>query len=172
MASNNGLGQDYDISIGLSPVDTQGGANTGKRINMSLVKSVDVVVIKGAGIAGDDPTVTVRAHTASTGGTSADLDVVTEYHVKRETSLDGDEAWETFSQTAGDIVDPGGDTTSAEEEQIVVFNVRSDQMPTDKNYLSVDIPDTGLGGAQLASVIYIIHHHDKNVPSALRVPLR
>lgn len=172
MASNNGLGADYDIAIGLAPVDTQGGANTGKRISMVNVKSVDVVVVKGAGVAPDDPTITVRAHTASTGGTSADLDVVTEYHVKSATALAGTETWTTVSQTAGDIVDPEGAGTSAEEQQIVVFNVRADQMPADKNYLSVDIPDTGLAGAQIAAVLYIVHKHDKDVPSALPAALR
>lgn len=172
MASNYGLGPDYDISVGLAPVDTQGGANTGKRINMANVKSVDVVLVKGAGVAPDDPTITLRAHTASTGGTSADLDVVTEYHVKSAAALAGSETWTTVTQTAGDIVDPEGLGTSAEEQQIVVFNVRADQMPLDKNYLSVDIPDTGAAGAQLATVLYIIHKHDKAAPATFPAPLR
>lgn len=166
-----GLGEDYDISIGLSPVNLATGANTGKRINMAFVKSVDIVLVKGAGTAGEDPVITVRSHDASTGGSSADLDVVTSYHVKSETALDGDEAWTTVSQTAGDISDPGGAGTSAEEEQIVVFKVNATDMPATHNYLSVDIADVG-AAAQLGAVLYIIHHHDKNVPASLRVPLR
>lgn len=167
-----GLGEDYDLAIGIAPVDSNGGNMTGKRINMEFVKSVDVVLIKGAGTANDDPTMTFRAHTLGTGGTSADLDVVTEYHHKQATTLANTEAWTTTSQTAGDIIDPGGLGTSAEQQAIVVAKVNASDMPSDKNFFSVDIPDTGAAGAQLATVLYIIHHHDKNVPASLRKTLR
>lgn len=165
----NGLGTDYDLSIGVSPVDLATAGGTGKRINMSLVKSVDVVFIKGAGTAADDPTVTLRAHTAATSGTSADLAVVETYYRKQEATLDGDEAWTEVTQAAAATV--VGNATSAEEEQIIVIPVDASSMPSDKKYLSLDVTDTGTP-AQLGAVLYIIHHHDKKRPADLRIPLR
>lgn len=168
MASNYGLGPDYDISVGVSPVDLA-TAQTGKRINMANVKSVDIVFAKGAGTAADDPTVTLRHHTASSGGTSADLAVITEYYLKQETTLDGDETWTKVEQSAAATI--VGDGTSAESEQLVVVNVRADQMPAASNWLSLDVADVGLN-AQLGAVLYIIHKHDKADPTTFPAPLR
>jgi hypothetical protein len=273
MASNNGLGPDYDISIGAAPVNLATAGATGKRISMVNVKSVDVVLLKGAGTAaaneqqtidlgaasagtvtitfagqttgsinfnanaatvqsalealsnvepgeitvtggpfpasmtltfsgqyantdvseitatptgltggtitinttvqgGSDPAMTLKSHTLSTGGSSTSLAVITEYFVKSEATLDGDEVWTKVSQSAAaTVADPGGAGTSAEQQQLVVFNVRADQMPAADNWLSVDIADVGTA-AQLATVIYIIHKHDKGDPTAFPAPLR
>lgn len=169
MASNYGLGPDYDISIGVNNADTQ-TAQTGKRINMANVKSVDIVFIKGAGTAEDDPTVTLQSHTLAASGVSTDLPVIAEYFRKSETTLDGDEVWTKVTQTAAATV--VGGATSAEEEQLIVINVRADQMPVADNWLSLNIADTGVAGAQLGTVLYIIHKHDKGDPTTFPAPLR
>ncbi|MFD4474695.1 hypothetical protein ACFWPU_01060 [Streptomyces sp. NPDC058471] len=168
MASNYGLGPDYDISVGVSPLDL-GTARTGGRINMANVKSVDIVFVKGAGTAADDPTVTLRHHTASTGGVSADLAVITDYYLKQETTLDGDETWTHVTQSAAATI--VGNGTSAETEQLVVVNVRADALPLTSNWLSLDIADVGTN-AQLGAVLYIMHKHDKGDPVDFPAPLR
>lgn len=168
MASNYGLGPDYDISVGVSPSDL-GTARTGGRINMANVKSVDIVFVKGAGTAADDPTVTLRSHTASTGGASTDLAVITEYFRKQEATLDGDEVWTKVTQSAAATI--VGNGTSAEEEQLVVVNVRADQMPTTDNWLSLNVGDVGTN-PQAGAVLYIIHKHDKGDPTSFPAPLR
>ena len=112
-------------------------------LRTTAAKSVDVVLIKAAGTAGDDPTLTLQSHTASTGGTSANLPIITEYFVKREATLDNDEAWEKFTQSAAaTIADPGGAATSAEEQQIVVFTVPLTKLPAGHQYISVNVADT------------------------------
>ena len=156
MASNYGLGPDYDISIGFTPVDMSLGTNTGKRINMANVKSVDIVVTKAAGTAGQDPVLTLNSHTASTGGVTTALPVITEFYKKSEATLDGDETWTKVTQAAGATV-----TGTGGEEQILVINVRADQMPAADNYLSADIADTGAGVGAFGTVLYILHKHDK-----------
>lgn len=172
MASNNGLGPDYDLSIGFSPVDMAAAANTGKRVSMANVKSVDVVLVKAAGTAGEDPVLTLQSHTASTGGVSTNLAVITEYYVKSEATLDGDETWTKVTQAAAaTISDPGGAGTSAESEQIVVFNVRADQLPLTDNYISVDVADVG-AAAQVGTLLYILHKHDKGEPTSFPAALR
>ncbi len=173
MASNYGLGPDYDIALGVAPVDLASGASTGLRISMEGVKSVDVVVAKGAGTAADDPVITLRHHTASTGGTSADLATITEYFVRSEATLDNDEAWTKVTRAAAaTITDPGGAGTSAESQQLVVFNVKPEDLPQTSNYMSVNVADVGNGGVQLGTVVYIIHKHDKEDPTAFPLPLR
>lgn len=168
----NGLGDRYDLGTGFVPADMQ-TAQAGKRLYMGGLYSVDVVLIKAAGTAGDDPTITLQAHTAASGGTSADLPVITEYFVKREATLDNDEKWEKFTQAAAaTIADPGGATTSAEEQQIVVFTVAQEDMPNGSQYLSANVGDTG-SNAQLGTVLYIMHPMNKKAsPVDFETPLR
>lgn len=172
MPQRNGLGNRYDLGTGFVPADMQ-TAQTGKRLLMRDLKAVDVVWIKAAGTAGDDPTLTLQAHTAASGGTSANLAVITEYYLKSEATLDNDETWTKVTQSAAaTIADPGGLTTSAESEQIVVFTVSQDDIPAGKPYISVNVADTGTN-AQLGTVLYILHREDKKAsPTEYLAPLR
>jgi hypothetical protein len=166
------LGESYDLSTGLAPGDLSTAANTGKRVSMQEVTSVDIVVIKGAGTAADDPVLTLKQHTASTGGTTTDLATITEYSLKNEATLDGDETWTRVTQTAAaTITDPGGAGTSAESQQLVVIHVRADQLTSGNTHISLDIADVG-ANAQLGSVLYIVHNTDHAAPTALPAPLR
>lgn len=167
-----GLGEDYDLSIGVAPVDISAGASTGKRVSLSLVESVDVVLIKAAGTAGDDPTVTLRASDAATGGTTVALAIIDNYYLKDAAALTGTEIWaEKIQAVSASIADPGGAGTSAEHQQICVIHVTAEQMPADKPYLSLDIPQTGLA-AQIAAVLYILHPNTKESPADLAPALR
>lgn len=166
------LGESYDLSTGLAPVNLATAANTGKRLCMREVNSVDIVVIKGAGTAAEDPVLTLKQHTASTSGTTTDLATITEYWLKTEATLDGDETWTKVTQAAAaTVTDPGGAGTSAESEQLMVINVRADQLTAGNAYISLDIADSGTN-SQLAAVLYIVHNSDHAVASALPAPLR
>jgi hypothetical protein len=166
------LGESYDLSTGIAPVNLATAANTGKRLSMQEVTSVDIVVIKGAGTAAEDPVLTLKQHTAATGGTTADLATITSYALKNEATLDGDETWTEVTQTAAaTITDPGGAGTSAESEQIVVIHVRADQLTPGNTHISLDIADSGTN-SQLGAVLYIVHNADHSAPAALPAPLR
>lgn len=166
------LGEFYDLSIGLSPVNLATAANTGKRVSMREVTSVDIVFIKGAGTAAEDPVVTLKQHTASTSGTTSDLAVISQYLLKTEATLDGDETWTAVTQTAAaTITDPGAAGTSAESEQLVVINVRADQLTAGNTHISLDVADSGTN-SQLGAVVYIVHIADRAVATALPAPLR
>lgn len=166
------LGESYDLSTGLPPGDLSTAANTGKRVSMQEVTSMDIVVIKGAGTAADDPVLTLKQHTAASAGITTDLAVITEYMLKTEATLDGDETWTKVTQSAAaTITDPGGAGTSAESQQIVVIHVRADQLTAGNAYVSLDIADVGTN-AQLGSVLYILHNTDHAAATALPAPLR
>lgn len=164
----NALGRLFDIGLGWAPVDAQ-SAQTGKRIDMSTARGCTIVVIKAAGTAGDDHSYALQQHTAYTGGTSADLNAIAEYYVKQETALDNDEAWEVFTQTADDdVTDAGAAGTSAEQQQIIVFEVDAGDLTDGYTHISLNSGGEG-SNAQLSTCIYILHElRYQRKPSNLR----
>lgn len=173
MPFGNGLGNRYDLGTGFTPVNMATAANTGKRLYMGNCDAVDIVLIKGAGTIGEDPVITLKEHTAATGGSSQNLAKISKYWVKSETTLDNDETWTEVTQSAAaTITDPGGLGTSAEEEQIVVFTISKDQLSATYKYISADVADVGTG-AQIGTVLYILHGLDAHAsPSSYAKPLR
>lgn len=166
------LGRLFDISTGFSPVDMSTAANTGKRVSLRNAGGVTIVLVKGAGTAGQDPVLTLKQHTASSGGTSANLVAIDHYYVKSETALDGDETWTKVTQAAAaTITDPGGAGTSAEEEQIVVIEVDARSLSDGYGYVSLDVADVG-ANAQLGTVLYLLRDlAAQRDPSKLTAPL-
>ncbi|MFC4609729.1 hypothetical protein ACFO9E_18190 [Streptomyces maoxianensis] len=148
------LGRLFDISTGAVPVDLSTAAVTGKRVHLKNCGGVSIVVFKGAGTAGDDPVFDLQEHSASTGGTSQDLDVLTHYYVKQEATLDGDETWSKVTQsTASEVT---GNATSAEEQAIYVFEVGANQLSDGFEWISLNVADVGTN-AQLGGVLYLLH---------------
>jgi hypothetical protein len=174
MAWMEGLGRLYDVGLAWSPVDSQSGNITGKRIWLGGATGIAFVVNKAAGTAGDDPTYTVQQHTAYTGGTTSSLAVVDHYYVKSETTLDNDESWQKITQSvAATVADPGGAGTSAESQQLLLIEVGADQLSDGYAWVSLNLADTGSAGAQLASAVYILHDLAQqraaaNLPNLLR----
>lgn len=150
------LGRLFDIGLGWAPVDAQ-TAQTGKRCYVGDCGGVTVLVVKGAGTAGDDHSYDLKQYTAYTSGTTADLDVVSYYHVKQETALDNDESWERFTQTAAsEITDAGAAGTSAEQQQIIAIEVDAAQLSDGYAWIGFDSGGEG-SNAQLSTCIYLKH---------------
>lgn len=150
------LGRLFDVVAGVAPLDLQ-TARTGNRVHLLNAASCTFIIFKGAGTAGDDPTFTLKQHTAASAGSSASLAVIDHYYLKKATSLAGSETWTKFTQSvAATIVDPGGATTSAEEQQIIAFSVDGAELADGYGWVSVDTTDTG-SNAQLGAVLYLLH---------------
>ena len=149
-----GLGRLFDIGSAFSPVDfNTSDAATGHRIHMRNYETVACVLFKGAGTAGADPVITIREHTAATGGTSADLAVVDEFFYKEETALDGDETWTRVAQTEAATATVA---TWAENEGIVVVEVEAASLSAGFEWVSFNIAAT-VANAQLVAGLYIMH---------------
>lgn len=164
------LGRLFDLSIGWSPVDlnTSNGA-TGARVSLRNAGGVAFVVVKAAGTAGEDPDFDVQQHTASSGGTSADLDVVTYFYAKEETTLDGDEQWVKTTQAAASEVDTGA--ASAEVEGLYVIEVLPEQLSDGYDYVSLNAAVTA-SNAQLGACIYVLYDLAvQRTPARLVAPL-
>jgi hypothetical protein len=165
-----GLGRLFDISLGWAPVDTQTAAITGKRVSLKHASGITFLVIKAAGTANDDPVLDVQQYTAASGGTTADLDVVTKYYIKQETTLDGDETWTEVTQTAASEITLN--STSAETEMLVAIHVHASQLSDGYDYVGLNCADTGSAGAQLAACVYILHDLEvQRTPQNLVAPL-
>jgi len=150
------LGRLFDVGLAWAPVDAQ-SAQTGKRVSLANASAVTFLVIKAAGTAGDDHSYDVQQHTASTSGTTADLDVVTRYYVKQETTLDNDESWEKFTQSAAsEITDAGAAGTSAEQQQIIAIEVHESQLSDGYTHVSINSGGEG-SNAQLSTCVYVLH---------------
>ena len=158
-----GLGRLFDLQSVIMPVDLAGGANAGALVSLENAGGVTFVFIKNQGIAGDDPVLTFREAQDGSATNEQDLDVVTEYFSKTETAaaaLTGAETWSRFTQSAGDI---DGDNASAEvglsgeDEALVAIYIDADDLSDGYTHVTVDIADTGSGGASLGAVLAIVH---------------
>lgn len=153
-----GLGREFEIGNGIGPVaDLAAGANTGARVHMRNYDTLAVVFAKGVASAGTDTvTLTLKEHTAATGGTSANLAAITTAYVKSEATLDGDETWTELTQAAAATLALTGATYAA-LQTLVVFEVQSQSLSAGYEWLSVDIADPGAGGTIPGVLLYLPH---------------
>lgn len=153
-----GLGYRFDIGSAIAPVaDLAAGANTGHRIHLRNYDAVDVVLYKGVASAGtDNVVVTLQEHTAASAGTSANLAAITDYYIKSEAALDGDETWVENTQTAAATMTLAGATYAA-TQLIAVFTVEAGSLSAGYEWISVNIADPGTGGTIPGAVLYIPH---------------
>lgn len=155
------LGQLFDVGTGWAPVDldTANGA-TGKRINMIMHEQVTFLVFLAAG-ATTDATLTLKQHTAYTGGTSNNLASatvstsygITYYHIKSEATLDNDEAWVKTTQSEAATISLTG-TTYGDKEMILALEVHRAQLGDTYTHVSLDHAAT-LGATKPGACLYI-----------------
>lgn len=161
------LGRLFDISLGSVPVDAVAGAITGKRVHLKNAAGCTIAVVT-TGASTDITDVDLQQHTAASGGTTADLDVITRYWYKSEATLDGDEVWTRGTQAAASEITNVG---AASEELLLVIEVEGTQLADGYEWISLDIPDLGSNGTRHCAVLYILR--DLNVqrrPDALVQP--
>lgn len=148
------LGKYFDIAPVLSVGDFSAGARTGNRVHMKNFSVCTFVLYADAGTDGDDIQVDLQEHNAASGGTSQDLDIITAYFKKEETTLDNDETWTRVTQTAASEV--AAVAGSAETENLYVFEVRADQLSDGFEWLSMNTPDFGSAGTKFGGILAIL----------------
>lgn len=165
------LGRLYDASVGLAPYDSNAAAGTGVRVGVAdSPGGVDFVLFKGAGVGTDVPVLTLREHSASSGGTSQALARITEHYRKSATTLNGTETWTRVTQAAGSTLTLTGEAT---KQGIYVVHVEASWLSDGFGYVSLDVADTGAAGAQLLAVLAITtglasQRSPQNLPAVLR----
>lgn len=154
------LGRLFDISVGAVPTDAVAAAITGNRVHLKNASGVTIVVVT-TGASTDITDVDLQQHTAASGGTTQDLDVITRYHYKSEATLDGDETWTKGTQTAASEVTNVG---AASEQLLLVIEVEASQLSDGYEWVSLDIPDLGTNGTRHCAILYLLR--DLNVQRA------
>lgn len=155
----NPLGRLFDIVPGVIPLDLQ-TARTGDYVSLKNCEGALVVFFKGAGTAGDDPTIEIQQATTVAGGGAKDLDGF-EVLYKKEGTLTAVTSWTAVSQTADE--DFVGSATSAESEGLYCAWVPAVLLDGENGFdcIQVNTKDVGTN-AQLGCVLYILcglRHH-------------
>jgi len=148
----SGLGRLFDIGLGIMTVNLNTAANTGKNISLQNCDGVGCLVYKSASGTTDDIAVDLQ-EVDGYAGTPRDLDIITNYWVKSETTLDNDEAWVLTTQAvASEITAIAG---TAEKEIMLYFEVMADQLSDGYTHIAVNVPDLGATDSGLGGVFYI-----------------
>lgn len=154
-----GLGNVFDISSMIPPVaDIAAGANTGKRIHLRNYDTIGFLFSKNVNSAGTDSIIlTLREHSANTGGTSQNLAAITDYYYKSTAAaLAGTEAWTEATQAAGATLTLTNAIIPAANQALVFFEIESGALSAGFEWISLDIPDPGSGGTILGGVFAIM----------------
>ena len=163
------LGSDYDLGIGIAPINLITAGATGLRQYMGNIDYLTVLFVGSAGAVSEPPVLTVKQHTASTAGVTTDFATVSEIFTKGETTLDNDETWARTTQAASATV-----TGTAQVEQMIAFVLRPEDLTAGNSYISVNVADPGPSAtAQMGTVLYILSGFSpRTVPASLAAGLR
>ncbi len=161
-----GLASVFDIVPTIPIVsDLAAGANTGKRVHLAQYQTVDFVFLKNVASAGTDNVIlTLRQHTANTGGTSANLAAIGDvYYKSTAAALAGTEQWAFLDNRSASVKQATLQVNTAAagiappaNQAIVVFSVEADALDAGYGWLSVDIADPGSGGTIVGGVIAVL----------------
>lgn len=167
MGLNNLLVEEAQIVSAIVPVDSQAGANNGDWVSMKGYDRLSIIVFKAAGVAGDDPVITVRQAT-DVAGTSAKALNFTRIDAKVGAQT-GIGQFTTVTQAAGNTYT---DAVSAEAQGLFVVEFKSEDLDVNSGFdcVQLSIPDTGAGGAQLLCGLYVLRgarYGSQPLPSAI-----
>lgn len=153
MGLNNLLVEEAQIVMAIVPIDSQSGANTGDYVSLKNFERCTILVVKAAGVAGDDPVITVtQAQDVAGTGVKALNFTRVDAKVGVQTGIG---VFTTVSQAAGNTYT---DLVSAEAQGIFAIEFKAEDLDVNNGFdcLKVAIPDTGAGGAQLLTALYVL----------------
>lgn len=153
MGLNNLLVEEAQIVVAIVPVDSQTAANNGDWVSLKNFERCTVVFVKAAGVAGDDPVITLR-QARDVSGTDAKALNFTRIDAKVGVQT-GIGAFTTVTQAAANTYT---DATSAEAQGLFVIEFKAEDLDVNGGFdcVQLQIPDTGTGGAQLITALYVL----------------
>jgi hypothetical protein len=162
------LGRLFDINAVFAPVDLNTAGGAGLLADLTHAGGATFVVLLGAQASGTETEVlTVREAQDGAATGEQDLDVVTEYWIKKEATLDGDETWSKVTQTAGDITIAG---TDRDKQCIIVFEVEASQLSDGFTHVTVDASDPGAVARLGAAIVLLRDLAVQRAPEKLAAP--
>lgn len=164
MAAQRGLGRLFDIGPAFAPVDLNTAGATGLRFALSHATGITfLLALAAAGSGTEDIVITMKQHTAYTGGTTSNLATasvatssgITAWWMKAETALDNDEAWVETTQADSATVTIAG-ATYATQQALVAIYVSADQLGDGYTHCSMSVADPG-STARIGAGLGIVH---------------
>jgi hypothetical protein len=148
------LNEGFNIQPGFLPADTDTD-QAGDYISLKDYNKVVVVYAKGAGTAGDDPTLTLYEATAVDGTDAQVLAVIDKHYIKQAaTNLTAVGEFTKTAQTAASTI--VFNATSAEQTVLDYFVVDAAQLSNGFDCIRVDCALAASGGAQYATLLYFL----------------
>lgn len=142
--------QKATYEAGFVPVDMSAGANAGDWVSMENYRRLEIILFKGAGTAGDDPTITVQQATASDGTGAKALNFTVVY--EKVGTLNAVTAWTRQTQSAGNTYQ---NTASAESQAIIVVEIDAAMLDADNGFTFVQASVADVGtNAQVGAILY------------------
>lgn len=166
--AQEGLGRLFDVAVGAVPTDAVAGAITGKRVSLRNAGGCTILVVT-TGASTDITDVDLQQHTAYTGGTTTDLDIIDHYYYKSATTLGNTETWTRATQTAAsEITDVG----AASQQLLLAIEVDARSLSDGYYYISLDVPDLGTNGTRHVATLYLLRDlTNPRTPANLPAPL-
>lgn len=146
------LGRLLNISVGAVPTDAVAGAITGNRVRLNKSRACTFIVITSGGST-NQLQLDLQEANAATGGTVQDLDIVTKAYYQDASSFAGSETWTEWSQSAASEITNIG---TASQSQLVVVEVRGEQLSDGFEYVSLNVPDLGSNGTKYVAILNVV----------------
>ena len=149
------LGSLFNVVMGVAPLDLQ-TARDGDWAKMTHAGHCTILVIKGQGTDGDDPTFTLQQALTAAGGSSKALAIIDEYMEQEENAanLEATTAWVRVTQTAASTVAPGDPSAQSAALYAIPVDAAELDVANGFDWIRLNVGDTGTN-AQLGAVIYI-----------------
>jgi len=152
---NRNLVEECQLVAAIIPVDSQSGANNGDWVSMKGYERLSVIVYKAAGVAGDDPVITLRQakDVAATEAKALNFTRV-DSKVGAQTGVG------TFTTNTQAAANTYTDLVSAEAQGIFVIDIKAEDLDVNNGYdcVQLQVPDTGSAGAQLLCGLYLLRN--------------
>jgi hypothetical protein len=134
--------EEFQVCEGFLPQNLATAANDGDWINMEDYEKVVIILFKGVGTAGEDPTLTVLQASSNTGTGSKALNFTTVYKKQAATNLQAVATYTKVVQAAGNTF-----THTDLAEQAAIVGIEIDAADLDVNggfsYVSAGVADVG-----------------------------
>jgi hypothetical protein len=170
---NKLLTEEIQIASAFVPVNMATGANAGDRVSLKGYQGVAIVFFKGAGTAGQDPTITLTQYQEASGGASAALNItrVDKKQGADLTAIGMDTVSTSASPATNDTFNANTWTNStlAEEQALVVIDVKAEDLTEGYDFIGMSVADVGTN-AQIGCALYLLYgprYAASPLPSAL-----
>lgn len=163
----HGFCEKFDIVSGVLPANLAAAASTGDAVSLKDYGGCVVVFFKNAGVATEDPTITLAQATDVAFGTTKALTFTTIY-TKQATVLTATGTWTKVTQTAAATYTEG---TSGESAAVWVIEFNAEDLDVDNGYdcLRATLNDVG-DTAQYGCILYLMtkpRYPQATLPSAI-----